>query len=121
MCIAGKQRVVFLPAQNQTIWECPEVFNSTKSGSPILHVYSEVGPTDPHSLRAALKYVYETVLFFSPVIIEEFRPSLIAFEELIRQRGAGRQFEPRAVTRLVRKHETIVKVFPVDDERFFGI
>ena len=110
-----------MPSQDVSVRKRPEILRGVISASAVLLVDSEIGPAHMNLFWAAVHYFDEAVGFSTAEVVEQFRPSVIAFEKLKAVSGARGKFKPRAITSFVGKDETKRKVFPKNDKGMFGI
>ena len=97
LMLAGQQRPIGLPPQDQAVRIGPEILGRPVGRLPGLDVHAEVRPADPDPLRAGLDDVHEAVPLLASPLVEQFRPAVVPLEELEADARAAGQLEPGAV------------------------
>src|SRR5581483_3623564 len=79
--------------------------------------HAKIRPMHPDAFRPRLAHLDETILLLASETIKQFRPAIVAFEELKAMPSSGRKFKPRTITSFMRKNETEWEFFPRNDNR----
>ena len=86
--IPGPHRLVRLTPDDQPVRVGPKVLRAAVRRLAGLDVDTYICPANPHAAGSRFQDVDEAVTLLSSPIVEQFRPTFVAFEELIREPGS---------------------------------